>query len=58
LVDEVLVRLSSMLYEVKPFGAATFCLASLGVLSVLSLAVWWPARRAARIDPQTALRHE
>ncbi|MDP2998162.1 MAG: ABC transporter permease [Bryobacterales bacterium] len=50
--------LASLLYEVKPFDAATFSAASLGVLSLLSLAVWWPARRAARIDPGSALRHE
>ncbi|MEK7753498.1 MAG: FtsX-like permease family protein, partial [Acidobacteriota bacterium] len=50
--------LASLLYEVKPFDAVTFSAASLGVLSLLSLAVWWPARRAARIDPGSALRHE
>ena len=28
------------------------------VLAMLAIAVWWPARRAAGIDPQQALRHE
>jgi ABC-type lipoprotein release transport system permease subunit len=47
-----------MLYQVKAFDPVTFGSAGLGVLALLLAAVWWPARRAARIDPQQALRHE
>src|SRR5207247_11297852 len=50
--------LAGMLYEVKPFDSATFGFAGLGILSLLLLAVWWPARRAAQVDPQEALRYE
>jgi ABC-type lipoprotein release transport system permease subunit len=47
-----------LLFEVRPFDAVTFVAACLGLMLVLSLAVYWPARRASRIDPLTALRHE
>jgi ABC-type lipoprotein release transport system permease subunit len=47
-----------MLYRVRPFDPITFCAASLGIVSLLALAVWRPAWRASRIDPQEALRHE
>lgn len=49
---------SGMLYQVEAFDPVTFCLASLGILSMLLIAVWWPARRASRIDPQQALRYD
>ena len=48
---------SGMLYQVKAFDIATYCAAILVILSMLLIAVWWPARRASRIDPQQALRH-
>ena len=50
--------LASLLYEIQPFDFATFCLASLGLMALLAFAVWLPARRASRIDPQVALRYE
>ncbi len=50
--------LTSLLYQIRPFDLVTFCSASLGILALLSLAVWRPARRASRIDPQAALRYE
>jgi predicted permease len=49
---------AGMLYRVKAFDPATLSSAIVGVLAVLAIAVWWPARRAAGIDPQQALRHE
>lgn len=50
--------LTGMLYDIQPFDPATFFTACLGVMSMLTLAVLWPARRASRIDPQTVLRYE
>jgi ABC-type lipoprotein release transport system permease subunit len=47
-----------MLYMVQPFDLATFCAASGGIIALLACAVWWPARRAAHIDPHEALRYE
>lgn len=50
--------LTGLLYQVEPFDLVSFCSASLGILALLSFAVWRPARRASRIDPQKALRYE
>ena len=50
--------ISDMLYQVKTFDAATLAASLAAIVLVLLLAVWWPARRASRIDPQTALRYE
>ena len=47
-----------MLFEVKPFDIATFGFAGLGILALLVVAVWLPALRASRVDPQEALRYE
>jgi putative ABC transport system permease protein len=49
---------AGMLYEVSAFDSMTFAAATSGVLLMLLAAVWWPARRAAGVDPQQALRHE
>jgi putative ABC transport system permease protein len=50
--------LTGLLYEVKPFDPLTIAAACGGILFVLVWAVFWPARRASRIDPQSVLRHE
>jgi putative ABC transport system permease protein len=50
--------LSSMLYGVSPFDAWTFTGVVLLIISAAFLATFSPARRATRIDPATALRHE
>jgi predicted permease len=50
--------LASSLYGVKPDDAATFALAVLGIAFVALGASMIPARRAASIDPLTALRSE
>jgi ABC-type antimicrobial peptide transport system permease subunit len=49
---------ATMLYQPRSFDLATFVSAGIGVLTLLALSVWWPARRASRIDPQKALRYE
>jgi putative ABC transport system permease protein len=48
----------TLLYEVEPFGAASFVLPVLGLLAVGLLAAWFPARRATRVNPVEALRVE
>jgi transcriptional regulator len=50
--------LTSSLYGVKPFDAASYFLAVVGVLAVALVASAMPAARAARVDPLTALRAE
>jgi len=50
--------LTGLLYEVKPFDPLTIASACVGIVSVLVWSVFWPARRASRIDPQSVLRHE
>ena len=50
--------MAAMLHEVKPFEPSVFAAATglLAVIALLACAV--PARRAARLDPTTALRYE
>ena len=50
--------LTSILYGVTPFDAASYAVAALGVAMVAIAASAIPARRAARVDPLTALRSE
>jgi predicted permease len=50
--------IASMLYGLKPWDPATFGL-SIALLLLAALgASWLPARRAAGVEPMTALRHE
>jgi ABC-type antimicrobial peptide transport system permease subunit len=50
--------LSTLLYGVTPTDPFTFVAAPAVLLVVAALACWIPARRAARIDPMLALRHD
>ena len=50
--------LSSMLFEVRSTDPVTFSGAAILFLSVAALACYLPARRAMRVDPMVALRHE
>jgi putative ABC transport system permease protein len=50
--------LKKLLFEVTPTDAPTYAVVSALLLTAALLACWFPARRAARIDPQTALRTE
>jgi ABC-type antimicrobial peptide transport system permease subunit len=48
----------SFLFETEPNDPATLVLASAVLMSAAILAGYAPARRASRIDPLAALRHE
>jgi predicted permease len=50
--------LSSLLFEVRPNDPLTFVLVAGLLLAVALLACYLPARRATRVNPLEALRHE
>jgi predicted permease len=50
--------LASQLYGTSPTEPLTFAAVSLFVVGVAAAACYLPARRAARVDPAVALRHE
>jgi len=55
----VLTRfLSSLLFGITPTDPVTFVMVSLSFSVVSFLAIYLPARRATKIDPMVALRHE
>lgn len=50
--------MQSLLFEVSATDPLTFVLIALLLLAVALLACYLPARRAAKVDPLIALRHE
>jgi predicted permease len=50
--------LKSMLYEIKPTDPLTLVIVAAVLAAVALLACYIPARRAMRVDPMVALRHE
>jgi predicted permease len=50
--------IASMLYGLKSYDPVTFTASAALLLCVGLAASWIPARRAARVDPMRALRHE
>ncbi len=49
---------SRFLFGVTPESPAPYIAGLLALLAVLAISHWFPARRAARIDPMTALRQD
>lgn len=50
--------LENQLWNVSPNDPTTFVSAVVAVLLIAALACWVPARRAVRVEPMVALRHE
>jgi putative ABC transport system permease protein len=48
--------LTKLLFGVEPLDARVFSGVLIALAATAALASWWPARRAMRVDPSTALR--
>jgi ABC-type lipoprotein release transport system permease subunit len=50
--------MSSLLFGVKSVDPATYAVVSLGLVATAALAAYFPARRAASVNPAESLRVE
>lgn len=50
--------LSSLLIATDAHDTRVFAAGAMAMVTVAAGAAWWPARRAARLDPATVLRAE
>jgi ABC-type antimicrobial peptide transport system permease subunit len=59
IVAAMLARyLQSLLFEVSPFSVAAFAIVPIVFAAVAAASAYLPARRAMKVDPMVALRHE
>ena len=58
IIGETLKRQLPILYGMKPNDPLALTLAVITLLGAALLAGYLPARKASRIDPMVALRHE
>jgi len=49
--------ISSFLFGIKPWDPVAFIVVPIALSAVALLAVWFPARRASRVNPVNALRY-
>jgi len=47
-----------LLFGVEPYGLLSLAASALALLAAAFCAAYWPARRAAHVDPMIALRHD
>jgi ABC-type antimicrobial peptide transport system permease subunit len=50
--------IATFLFQTTPTDPATFAAVAMSLATTACVAAWIPARRAARVDPVTALRAE
>jgi len=50
--------ITSMLFEVQAYDRETYVFVAVLLIAVVLGACYWPARRASRVEPMAALRHE
>jgi predicted permease len=50
--------LSNLVTRMPPLDPWSFAVAAVALVACGLFACWWPARRAARVDPANVLRHE
>jgi putative ABC transport system permease protein len=49
--------ISALLVDIEPWDAPSFAIAVAFLLFAIAIATWIPARRAAKVEPSSALRH-